>query len=386
VSDNADNTQETDVNPSSVRRAAIPAIAALALGLGLSGCGAANEQSGNGGGGATGQPANAAGNLSGTLNGAGSTAQQAAQDGWTAKFQGANPNVTINYDPVGSGGGVDQFLAGGVQFAGSDAYLTTDQVSQSKKACGGQTAIEVPDYISPIALVYNVKGVSNLRLTPDTVAKIFAGKITQWNDPAIKATNPGVNLPSERITPVHRSDDSGTTENFTDYLHQAASRSWTYPAAETWPIKSGEGADGTSGVIAAVSKGAGTIGYADASKAGDLGVAQIKVGDGFQKPTAEAAAAIVDASERVTGDGRSANDWSIELNRTADGDVYPIVLLSYAIACQKYKDAATANLVKSYLSYVASEAGQQDAVKTAKMAPLSSKLSADVEAAAATIS
>jgi len=362
------------VNPSSVRRAAIPAIAALALGLGLSGCGAANEQSGNGGGGATGQPANAAGNLSGTLNGAGSTAQQAAQDGWTAKFQGANPNVTINYDPVGSGGGVDQFLAGGVQFAGSDAYLTTDQVSQSKKACGGQTAIEVPDYISPIALVYNVKGVSNLRLTPDTVAKIFAGKITQWNDPAIKATNPGVNLPSERITPVHRSDDSGTTENFTDYLHQAASRSWTYPAAETWPIKSGEGADGTSGVIAAVSKGAGTIGYADASQAGQLSMAQVKVGSSWVGPTAQAASKAAGLSKPVSG--RSANDMAISVDRTTtESGAYPLVLISYLISCPSYSDANTAKLVKSYLTYIVSSQGQQVAAQVAGSAPLPSNLS-----------
>jgi len=362
------------VNPSSVRRAAIPAIAALALGLGLSGCGAANEQSGNGGGGATGQPANAAGNLSGTLNGAGSTAQQAAQDGWTAKFQGANPNVTINYDPVGSGGGVDQFLAGGVQFAGSDAYLTTDQVSQSKKACGGQTAIEVPDYISPIALVYNVKGVSNLRLTPDTVAKIFAGKITQWNDPAIKATNPGVNLPSERITPVHRSDDSGTTENFTDYLHQAASRSWTYPAAETWPIKSGEGADGTSGVIAAVSKGAGTIGYADASQAGQLSMAQVKVGSSWVGPTAQAASKAAGLSKPVSG--RSANDMAISVDRTTtQSGAYPLVLISYLISCPSYSDANTAKLVKSYLTYIVSSQGQQVAAQVAGSAPLPSNLS-----------
>jgi phosphate transport system substrate-binding protein len=235
-------------------------------------------------------------------------------------------------------------------------------------------------------VIYNIDGVTDLKLDAETLAGIFAGKITKWNDPAITALNEGASLPDLNITAVHRADDSGTTENFTDYLHQAAPEVWTSEPDGEWPLKGGEAAPQTSGVVDTVTNGSGTIGYADASKAGDLGVAEIKVGDKFQRPTAEAAAAIVDASERVTGDGRSANDWSIELNRTADGDVYPIVLLSYAIACQKYKDAATADLVKSYLSYVASETGQQDAVKTAKMAPLSSKLSADVEAAAATIS
>ncbi len=360
----------------SVRRAAIPAVAALALGLGLSACGAANEQSGtNGGGGSTGQPAGSAGgNLSGTLNGAGSSAQEAAQGGWTAKFQGANPNVTINYDPVGSGGGVDEFLSGGVQFAGSDKYLTTDEVSKSKKVCGGQQAIEVPDYISPVAIVFNVKGVKSLHLSPDTVAKMFAGKITKWNDPAIKADNPGVNLPAERVTPVHRSDDSGTTNNFTDYLHQAAPSVWTNPAAETWPIKSGEGAQGTSGVVAAVSKGAGTIGYADASQAGKLSVAKVKVGSSWVGPTS--AAASKDAGLSKQASGRAANDIALNVDRTpSQAGAYPVLLISYLIGCPTYSDANTAKLAKGYLTYIVSSQGQQVAAQVAGSAPLPSNLS-----------
>jgi phosphate transport system substrate-binding protein len=285
----------------------------------------------------------------------------------------------VNYDPVGSGGGVDQFLSGGVQFAGSDKYLDTDQVAQSKKACNGSTAFEVPDYISPIAIVYNLKGVDKLQLSADTAAKIFAGKITKWNDPAIKADNPGAKLPALRITPVHRSDDSGTTNNFTDYLHQAGPSSWTSAASETWPVKSGEGAQGTSGVVQAVTNGAGSIGYADASQAGQLSVASVKVGSDYVAPTADAASKVADVSQRESG--RAANDVALNVNRTTTASgAYPIVLISYLIGCPSYKDQATANLVKGYLGFIVGSDGQQAAAKTAGSAPLPDKLSQEASA------
>ena len=275
----------------SFRRAVVPTAAALALGLSLSACGAGNETSSDT------SNASSGSKLSGTLNGAGSSAQEAAQGAWTAGFQQANSGATVNYDPSGSGAGVEQFQAGAVNFAGSDAYLDDAGLASSKKVCGGKTAIEVPDYISPIALVYNLSGVDKLQLSPDTAAKIFAGKITKWNDPAIKADNPDASLPGDSITAVHRSDDSGTTENFTDWLHQTAKSTWTNEAAETWPFKSGEGANGTSGVIEAVKNGKGAIGYADASQAGDLGTASIKVGSAYVAPEADAAAKAADVSE-----------------------------------------------------------------------------------------
>ena len=130
---------------------------------------------------------------------------------WQAGFQTANPDVTVNYDPVGSGGGREQFIAGGIPFAGSDAYLTDDEgeLSKAKERCNGEDPIEVPDYVSPIAVIYNVDGVDNLQLDGSTIAQIFAGKITKWDDPAIADQNPDADLPSETITPVHRSDDSG---------------------------------------------------------------------------------------------------------------------------------------------------------------------------------
>ena len=360
------------------RRAVVPTAAALALGLSLSACGAGNETSSD--------TSNASGSkLSGTLNGAGSSAQEAAQGAWTAGFQQANSGATVNYDPSGSGAGVEQFQAGAVNFAGSDAYLDDAGLASSKKVCGGKTAIEVPDYISPIALVYNLSGVDKLQLSPDTAAKIFAGKITKWNDPAIKADNPDASLPGDSITAVHRSDDSGTTENFTDWLHQTAKSSWTAEAAETWPFKSGEGANGTSGVIEAVKNGKGAIGYADASQAGDLGTASIKVGSAYVAPEADAAAKAADVSKRVPG--RADNDMALSINRTTtEAGAYPLVLVSYAIACPTYKDKEIADLVKGYLTYVVSSDGQAAAAKTAGSAPLSSALSSDATDAVKQIS
>jgi phosphate transport system substrate-binding protein len=356
------------VKPTPRFRALVPTVAVLCLGFGLTACGASNESSSSGSGGSGGSSS-----LSGTLNAAGSSAQEAAQGAWTKDFQTKNPDVTINYDPSGSGAGVDQFLAGAVQFAGSDAYLDDSQVKQASKKCGGDV-IEVPDYISPIALVFNLKGVDKLNLSPTTAADIFSGKVTTWNDPEIKKDNPGASLPSMKITPVHRSDDSGTTNNFTDWLHQTAPSAWTNAASETWPFKSGEGAEGTSGVIEAVKGGSGTIGYADASQAGDLGKASIGVGSAWVAPEAAAAAKAVDVSSPAPG--RGGTDLALQINRTTTAaGTYPLVLVSYVMACPTYSSSGTADVVKGYLTYAVSSQGQQSAASAAGSAPLSSSLS-----------
>ena len=365
------------------RPGAIAALATAAV-LAMSSC-AANESA------TPGSTSTASeSSLSGTLTGIGASSAATAQETWVAAFQTKNPGVTVNYSPDGSGAGREAFAGGGADFAGSDRAMKPEELTAealAKSRCdASQGALNLPIYISPIAIIYHVEGVTDLQLDADTLAGIFAGKITKWNDAKIAALNPDAKLPAQAITPVHRADDSGTTQNLTEYLQAVAPSIWSYEPSGEWPVKGGEAAPQTSGMVDTVTNGTGTIGYADASKAGELSVAKIKVGDTFADPTAESAAAIVDKSKRLTGEGRSANDWSIELDRKATGDVYPIVLLSYAIACQKYSDAGTAERVKAYLSYVASEAGQQDAVKTAKMAPLSAKLSTDVEAAAATIS
>jgi phosphate transport system substrate-binding protein len=361
------------VNRTIFRRVGAPGIAALALGLTLSACGAANEEQ------ATTSSATVEG-LSGTLNGAGASSQEAAQAAWQAGFQQANSEVTVNYDPVGSGGGREQFLAGGVAFAGSDAYLTEEEgeLEKATERCNGQAPIEIPNYVSPIAVIYNVDGVDDLKLSGETLAQIFTGKITKWNDPMIAEDNPDAKLPNASITAVHRADDSGTTDNFTAYLESAAPDVWTYGEVGEWPIKHGEAAPQTSGVVSAVKNGSNTIGYADASQAGDLGVASIKVGEEYVEPSPEAAAKVLEVSPRV--EGREPVDMAFDLDRaTEESGAYPIVLTSYLIACQTYGDQQTADLVKGYLDYVVSDEGQQAAADTAGSAPLSESLQEEAQ-------
>jgi phosphate transport system substrate-binding protein len=340
--------------------------ALLSLGLGLSACGAGNET-------ASGDTPSDS-KLSGNIKGAGSSAQEAAQGAWAAGFQTDNPDVTVDYDPIGSGGGREQFIAGGVDFAGSDSSLSTDEgeLDKAKERCGG-SVIEVPDYVSPIAVVYNVDGVDDLQLSGETVAKIFKGQITSWDDPAIKADNPDADLPAAKITPVHRGDDSGTTKNFTAYLQAAAPDVWTDEPEDAFPVKGGEAATGTSGVIQAVSGGKNTIGYADASQAGDLGTAKLKVGDEYVAPEAEAAAKILEISPQT--EGRGEGDLAFDLDRkTEEAGVYPVVLTSYLIACPTYDDQKTADLVKAFVSYVVSTDGQKTAADNAGSAPLPSSI------------
>jgi phosphate transport system substrate-binding protein len=350
----------------STRSRAVVLSTTLAGALALSACGASNEQ--NAAGGET-SGGSSAGQLSGDLVGAGSSAQQAAMQAWQAGFNTQQPGVTLSYDPVGSGGGREQFTAGGIDFAGSDAALDDEELTAAKKRCGGGDVFELPNYISAIAVVYNLEGVDQLNLAPATIAKIFTGAITNWNDPAIAADNPGVTLPDLAITPVHRGDDSGTTTNFTDYLSKAAPEVWSSKPDGEWPLPGGEAANGTSGVISAVQAGNGAIGYADESQAGELGVASIGVGSEFVAPSPEAAAAVVANSPAV--EGRGQYDLAVQVNRTTTStDEYPIVLVSYHIGCVRYDDQAKADAVKAFMGYVISGEGQQAAADAAGSSPI----------------
>lgn len=365
---------ENDVKLSRISRAG-SAVAIGALALTLAACGSDDPV---GGGSASGDSSSAAASdLSGELSGAGASSQESAQEAWRAGFQNANGGVTVNYDPVGSGGGRTQFLEGGVAFAGSDAALKDEELTKAQDRCYGGSAVDLPVYISPIAVIYNLPGVEELNLAPATIAGIFDGKITAWNAPEIAADNPGVTLPSTAITAVHRSDESGTTENFTDYLAATAGDAWPHEASGDWPTQGGESAQGTSGVVQTVQSGEGTIGYADASKAGDLGTASIKVGDEWVAYSAEAAAKVVDASPRA--EGRGEGDIVVELDRaTTEAGAYPLVLISYVVACTTYETQEEVDLVKAYLSFVAGSEGQQLAATNAGSAPVSADLEAEV--------
>ncbi|MGY1738105.1 phosphate ABC transporter substrate-binding protein PstS [Geodermatophilus sp. SYSU D00684] len=356
----------------STRSRAVVLSTALTSTLALAACGAANE-SGSSSGGSDGGSGASAAELSGDLVGAGSSAQQAAMEAWQAGFQGEYPDVQFSYDPAGSGAGREQFIEGRADFAGSDAALDEEELTAAQERCGGGEVFELPNYISPIAVIFNLEGVDSLNLSPDVIARIFTGQITTWNDPAIAEANPDAQLPDTAITPVHRADDSGTTDNFTDYLFQAAGDVWTSEPDGVWPLPGGEAANGTSGVVGVVESTAGAVTYADASRAGELGVASVGVGEEFVAPSAEAAAAVVENSPAV--EGRGEYDFAVEVNRQTEGaGEYPIVLVSYHIGCVEYDEQATADNVKAFMSYVISEDGQQAAADNAGSAPISDTL------------
>lgn len=350
------------------RKAALAVIAAGALAL--TACGSDNVT-----GTTPGTQAATGPKVTGTLTGIGASSTGAAMDAWKAGFAAANPGATVQYSPDGSGAGRKAIIDGSAQFAGSDAYLKDDELASSKAKCGPEGAINIPVYISPIAVAFNIPNVKELKLDAPTVAKIFRGEIATWNDPAIAALNPDVQLPDLKVTPVNRSDDSGTTTNFTDYLAAAAPEVWTDKASGVWPASlKGENAKGTSGVVKTVTDTPGAVTYADDSAvSGKLGTAHIKVGSEFVKISSEAAAKAVEAGKPV--EGRAANDVAIKLDRkTAASGAYPVVLVSYHIVCSTYDTKETADLVKAFESYVVSDEGQKTAADAAKSAPLSKAL------------
>jgi len=338
------------------RSAAVLSVAAIAL----TACG------GNGG---SSDSSSAEGGISGTLIGGGASSQESAMTAWTNGVTEVEPDLTVQYDPVGSGSGREGFLAGQYSFAGSDAAMDEEEMTQAQDVCGPEGVFHVPAYISPVAVAYNLEGVEeNIKMDAETIAKVFTGEITTWNDPAIAEQNEGVELPDTKITVVHRADDSGTTENFTEYLAAAAPKAWTYDVVETWPSEiTAESAQQTSGVVSLTQSTDGAITYADASQIGELGTVDVKVGEEYVPYSSEAAAAAVEKA-------KPAEAGAVELDRkTTEAGVYPIVLVSYHIYCNQYQDQETADMAKAFGEYVVSEEGQAAAEESAGSAPISDK-------------
>ncbi|OKL46564.1 phosphate ABC transporter substrate-binding protein PstS [Boudabousia liubingyangii] len=349
----------------------IAGAAIIALSMTLAACGSDNPTGTESGNKSAEGGSSAPAELSGTLAGAGASSQKAAIAAWKAGFEQEQKGAKVEYDPVGSGSGVKKFLAKEVSFAGSDEVLKEKDQAAAEERCGSP-ALHIPVYISPIAVVFNLDGVEKLNLSAPVIAKIFAGKITKWNDPAIAAENAGVALPDLDITPVHRADGSGTTYNFTQWMHAAAPEDWTNEANKKWPLE-GTNGEKTQGVVDLVKNGKGSIGYVDDSAAGTLGIVQVKgSGDQYVAPNAEGAAKTLDESELA---GKSDLDLAFKINRTPKAaDAYPLILVSYDVVCSTYPDDNTAKLVKAFVSYETSEAGQNAAAQAAKSAPLSANL------------
>jgi len=379
------------VNIQSRRRIASLTGVALVGTFALAGCGSnSNTTASSGSASSSGGSASTADCGTGTLGGEGSTAQKNAIDQAITDYQTTCPGATINYNGTGSGAGVKQFTAGQVAFGGSDSALksvpvagaTGTEQAAADKACGSP-AWDIPMVTGPIAVVYNVKGVGKLILTPAVTAKIFNGVITKWNDPAIAAINPVVTLPATAIKVFFRSDESGTTENFTKYLHAAAPTAWTATPGKKWTGK-GEGKQASSGVSNAVKTTDGGITYTEWSYAKDdqLAMAQIDNGGGPVTLTAPAVSQAVGLAKQ-SGSG---NNIILKLDYTTKAPgAYPILLVTYEIVCSKGKDPAKAKLLQSFLKSFASTAEQTKLVSIG-YAPLPANIQAQVNTAIAALS
>lgn len=351
-----------------------------AAAIGVAGCGS-NSNGGTSSGSSGGS--SAAGCASGTISGQGSTFQQAMEQQWSSDFANKCSGAQVTYTGVGSGAGIQQFGLGKADFAGSDVTMLPDEQSAADKACGS-TAIHVPITAGGVAIIYNLNGVSNLQLSAPTLAKIFTGKITTWNDPAIKSDNPGTSLPSAAIKVYHREDDSGTTAVLTGFLDGVAHSDWPNGAGkESTRITVGQKATGSDGVTAGVKQTQGGITYAEVSFAqqNNLPTAKIKgVGD-YTAISGDTVSQALASAFTVTGTG---NDLAGKLDFSKMTQGYPISTVSYAIVCSKYKNATTGKLVKAYLDYALTDG--QNAADSLGFAPLPSNLATKAKSSIDSIS
>jgi phosphate transport system substrate-binding protein len=300
---------------------------------------------------------------SATLNGSGSTFQQAFDTDAIQQFDQAHSGVTINYAGGGSGKGLNDLLSKLVDFAGTDAPVTATDLP---KYVGG--ILYFPTVAAPITLSYNVSGLKNLTLSAPTIAKIFLGKITTWNDPAIAADgNSG--LPSTKITPVHRSDSSGTTNNFTLYLKKADPTDWTLGSGKTIPWPGGVAGNGNTGVATAVKQTDGAIGYVDFSdaKASGLSLASIKTASG------QGVAPSLDGASAAVAAAPVNPDLTYDPTNAQGPGAYPITSPTWIVIYKTQADHNKGTVLKAFLNFVLTT-GQTDIAKNDNFAPLPSSL------------
>lgn len=368
------------------------ALGALAVSgaLVLTACGSDDNTDNTGSGSSSAAASAPAGNAAcdgakGQLRASGSSAQANAQNVWAKGYMAACPGVEINYKSSSSGEGITAFNQGSVAFAGSDSPLKPEEVADSKKVCAGGQGIDLPMVGGPIAIGYHLEGVDNLTLDAPTLAKIFATKIKKWDDPAIKALNPDAKLPSKAIQPFHRSEDSGTTDNLGKYLTAAAPKDWTFEGGKSWPAPGGQAASGSAGVATQVKQVDGSIGYFELSYATSQQISTVDIDTGAATPakaTTDNASKAIGAA-KVVGTG---SDLSLQLDYTTKTDgAYPIVLVTYEIACDKGNKADTLGTLKSYLNYTAGDEGQKQLAE-AGYAPIPTEINAKVRTAIAALS
>ena len=285
-----------------------------------------------------------------TLRASGSTAQANAMTRFVKAYENACPGHTLTYTSNGSGAGVSEFLAGQTDFGGSDSPLAGDEYGAAKQRCGSD-AWNLPVVFGPLAITYNLQAVDRLTLDAPTLAKIFNGRITRWDDPAIKALN-SAEMPSEPIHVVFRSDASGTTDNFQLYLDAASNGAWAKGTGKMFNGGVGQGAPGNEGTSAMVKNTEGAISYNEYSFAQQqrLFAARIITSAGpdpvaINRDTVGKAV----ASATIAGQGNNLVLNISSFYKPTQPGVYPIMLASYELVCSKYGDAQTATAVRAFL-------------------------------------
>lgn len=324
-------------------------VAVIATALGLSACTSSSSSSStppagsSSSGSASSSSSSAA--LSGTLNASGSTFQLTFQQEAISAFKSVQSGMTVNYGGGGSGKGRTDLASDTVNFAGSDSPIPSKEASNFT----GKTILYFPVIIGPITMSYNLSGVSSLKLSPATIAGIFSGKIKTWNDPAIKADNSGVTLPSTPITLAVRADSSGTTQNFTEFLVKSAPSAWSLGSSSTikWP-SSARAASGNPGVAQVVKSTPGAIGYVDyaTAKASGLSVASVKNQTGAFIAPSSASASAAAAGVTVAPDLTFLSVWA------SGASSYPITYQSWDLVNAKQPNATDAAMLKAYLGYL----------------------------------
>lgn len=302
------------------------------------------------------------------IAGEGASSQQVAMSHFADVYNAESGNI-MAYTASGSGAGIQRFIAGEVDFGGSDSALKDAEVEGAAKRCGGNDAWHVPLVVGPVAIAYNLEGVDDLALSVDVIAKIFSGQITAWDDAAIVALNPGVKLPSSQISTVHRSDKSGTSENFMRFLSASAPGSWTKDGKPIEATKEFAGyapgaqpVQGSQGVAESVSKAPNSITYVEAGFAHKekLGVARIDFGKGAVELNDESAGKALDAVKFKEEGSKNLVVDSKSLFGMKEAGAYPLLLTTYEIVCSKgYGDDAKRDRVKEFLN-VALGKGQEN--------------------------
>jgi phosphate transport system substrate-binding protein len=332
-------------------------VAALAV---LSGCG--SDDNSPGGVQAGGASVHCDGKKA--LKVSGSSAQANAMTRFIAAYEAACPGRTVNYTSSGSGAGIAEFIGGLTDFGGSDSPLDAGKgdLDKARQRCGGSDVWNLPAVFGPIAVTYNVSGISNLTLDGPTLAKIFTGSVTSWNAPEIVALNPGQPLPEQKISVLFRSDDSGTTDNFQQYLVAASNGAWDRGAGKTFAGGVGEGAKGNEGTSAAIMNTAGSITYNEWSyvKNQGLSVARIitSAGPDPVELNVESASKAV-AATRIKGEGNDLHLDTVSLYRPTESGAYPIVLTTYEVVCARYPRSDVAPALRAFLT-VAITSGQRN--------------------------